>query len=411
MTNQKKQVFIRVTLAVLILVIVTAVIKRQLNSSANTSKQASHSPVVVSTIVAKLSTVNKKMLFSGQVVGREEIPVFADLAQGRIVKVAVEEGQHVEAGQLLASVDATALKIQKSQQEAVQQRAFDAIAQQETLLDEAKIQFEQAKSEKLRADAIAETGLLSTEAIEQRATNAKIAESRVRAAQSNLAMAKSDFSLAKGQAAESSLRINQASIASPSTGRLISVKARAGLVLGPNTEPLFVILRDNLIEVEIEVSASELEQLKNNAQATIQIIGNASIYHGKIRHSAAQIDSQSQLAKVRVSFNKPQDITLGQTARVTIMLGPKKAVYLPESAIIMEANTSYVFAVIAGKAQRTPIKTGELANGLVEVVDGITTNAVIVDRFAAYLHDGEMITVVNAPSAHLAQPLPIELTK
>ena len=411
MTNQKKQVFIRITVALLSLLIIGIVIMHQLNGSSETIDNDSHSPVVVSTIVAKLSTVNKKMLFSGKVVGREEIPVFADLPLGRIVKVLVEEGQHVEAGQLLASVDANTLKIQKSQQDAVQQRADDAIHQQETLLDEAKTQYEQAKSEKLRADAIAETGLLSAEAIEQRATTAKIAESRVKAAQSNLAMAKSDFNLAKGQAAESTLRINQASITAPSAGRLISVKARAGLVLGQNTEPLFVIVRDGLIEVEMEVSASELEQLEKNAPATIQIVGNSSIYHGKIRRTAAQIDSQSQLAKVRVSFNKQYEITLGQTARVTIMLVPKKAIYIPESAIIMEGSSSYVFSVQAGKAKRIAVKTGDVANSLVEVTDGLANNTVVVESFAAYLHDGETIKVLDTTIKQPAQLIQKEPTK
>lgn len=402
MDKLKKRGFTHFLIAFLAFISVAILIIKQQHGEIKVAKKEMELPIVaVSTIIAEPKTVNRKMILSGLVVGREEIPVYSDLSQGRIIKVLVEEGQNIKLGQLLASVDTTALKIQKAQQEATQQHATEAITQQETLLDEAKSQYEQAKSEKLRADAIADSGLLSIEAIEQRATVAKVAESRVKTAQSNLAMAQADFSLTKGQTAETALRLNQASINAPASGKVISCRARTGLLLGQNTEPLFVILRNNLIEVELEVSASELEQLKTNTLASIQITGNATTYNGKVRHTASQIDSQSQSAKIRVSFNKPPNLTLGQVVHVTIMLEPQKAIYLPDTAIVIEGTSSYVLTIKDGKALRIPIKTGDRSNGLVEVIDGVSARMPIIDRFAAYLHDGEAIKVITSKSTKI----------
>ncbi len=395
MNEQKKRVFTRYLIALLIILLVAVYFIKQLHSEAKSVKNVNDSSaVVVSTIVAERNTITRQMKFSGLIVGREEVPVYAELPQSRIAKVLAEEGQQVKTGQPLATIDTSLLNIQKSQQEATLQRASQAIAQQESLLEEAKSQYVQAKSEKLRADAIADSGLLSTEAIEQRATAAKIAESHVKSAQNNLAMAQADFALNKGQSAEAELRLDQASINAPVSGKIISRKTRVGMLLGQVSEPLFVILRDNLTEVEFEASANEVAQLKSNTAVSIQILGDTSTYHGKIRHIASTIDSQSQSAKVRVSFNKSPELALGLTAQVNVMLPPKKAIYLPDTAILIEGTSSFVFTTKDGNALRIPIKTGDRSNGMVEITAGLDVGTVIIDRFTAYLHDGEPIKVI-----------------
>ena len=431
--------------------------------------------ITVTSITAQASSVQKQLAFSGPVVAREEVMVFANVPQGRIQQVLVEENQKVSAGELLATVDTTLLQNQKTQQQAMRQKAVAAVAQQGTVLEEAQAQLEQTQSDnklaplpeptvEQRASAariaeirvkaaqsgltiaqaelaqanasLLETGLnqiekLQLQAVKQRAeatvtqqqagleeaeaqlalaqseknsvatdpraTTQRIAEIHVRAAQQAVNMAQADLALVDAQIAETDLRIREAAVYAPVAGTVITRKAYRGLVLGQGTDTLFVMLRDDVLEIELEVSSADAAKLKLGMPVEIQILGDSAVYSGKVRRTAGQIDRQSQVAKVRVSFDKRPALIPGQFTRVTVSLPAKKGIYLPDTAIRFEGASASVFAVANGKAVRVPIKIGERANGVVEVLQGVTPGMQIISGAVAFLHQGDAVHL--APSS------------
>ena len=383
--------YLIVAIAVIALIIYSL---KKSNGQEKLASESAEAIVTVSAIVANTKTIDKEITFSGPIVGREEMPVYGDTLQGRIVKVLVDDGQAVKAGQALAKLDSALLKTQKMQQEATIQHATEAVAQQETLVEEAKAQHAQAKAEKLRAETIAESGLLSGEVIEQRVTAERLAESHIKAAQNSLGIAQADLALSKGQLAETEVKIRQSTISAPVSGMIIERKARTGLALGQSADPLFVILKDNEIEVEFSASGTEVNQLKTGQSSNIKLLGDTMTYHGKIRHIASKIDRQNQTAKVRVAFDQQPKATIGQTARVSIPTFAKKALYLPDTAIRFEGVSAFVFAVKNNKVLRTSIHTGNRIGNMVEVTEGIASGMLIVDRASAFLHDGQAVKVL-----------------
>ena len=107
-------------------------------NTANAVDQKNGQAISVTGIIAQEDTVQRRMIFSGPVVGRDEVPIYSELTQGRIDKILVEAGQRVKIGTVLATIDASALRIQKAQQQATQQKASVAIKQQENALEEAQ---------------------------------------------------------------------------------------------------------------------------------------------------------------------------------------------------------------------------------------------------------------------------------
>ena len=255
--------------------IVLMLIKHTTNN-ANAVDQKNGVAIAVTAVTAQEGTVQRRMTFSGPVVGRDEVPIYSELSQGRIDKILVEAGEHVKAGTVLATIDAASLRIQKAQQQANQQKASVAIKQQENALEEAQAQYAQAQAERKRAEMVAETGLISREVRDQRVVAEQLAKTHVQSVKNSLSMAQADFNLASAQVAESDLRLNQAAIRSPVSGMVIERKARTGMSLAQNTEPLFSILRDDDVEVELEVSADDATRLKLGMPATIQLVGDES---------------------------------------------------------------------------------------------------------------------------------------
>ena len=254
--------------------------------------------ITVTGVVAEEVSVPRNMVFSGPVVGRDEVPVYSDLEQGRIDKILVDAGQRVKAGAILATVDATQLKIQRAQQQANKERAVAGVRQQETSLEEAKAQYEQAKSERQRGELTVQTGLISKEVLEQKITAEQLAKARMQAAKSALSMAQAESKVAAAQMNESDLRLNQAAIRSPVSGLIVERNARTGMILAQNSEPLFMILRDDDLEVELEVSADDAPRLKLGMPVNIQITGSAASPSGSVSLSNS---GQLEPVKARVS--------------------------------------------------------------------------------------------------------------
>ncbi len=368
--------------------------------------------ITVTGVTAHTGTVQRRMTFSGPVVGRDEVPIYSELAQGRIDKILVEAGQHIKTGTILATVDASALRIQKAQQQATQQKANLAIKQQENSLEEAQLQYTQAQAERQRAEVVAETGLISREVRDQRITAEQLAKARVQAMKNSLSMAQADFDLASAQLAESNLRLSQAEIRSPVSGTVIERKARTGMSLAQNAEPLFNVLRDDDIEVELEVSADDASRLKLGMPVSIQLLSNtsaakalnadtvqsATIYNGKVSRAATQINRQNQIAKVRVRFDQTPHLILGQFARVAVNVTSRNGIYLPDTAVRFEGSSAYVFTTKDGLAKRQPVKVGQHIGNKLEILDGVSAGMVVIDTAASFLRDGEPVKVTTRPA-------------
>ena len=369
--------------------------------------------IAVTGVTAHIGSVQRRMTFSGPVVGRDEVPVYSELTQGRIDKILVEAGKHVKAGTILATVDASALRIQKTQQQATQQKASLAIKQQENALEEAQVQYAQAQTERQRAEVVAETGLISREVRDQRITAEQLAKARVQAMKNSLSMAQADFNLASAQLAESDLRLNQAEIRSPVSGTVIERKARTGMSLAQNAEPLFNVLRDDDIEVELEVSADDASRLILGMPVSIELLTNtsaakapntvnaqsANIYKGKISRAATQINRQNQIAKVRVRFDQTPNLILGQFARVVVNATSRNGIYLPDTSVRFEGSSAYVFSAKDGLAKRQPVRVGQHIGNTLEILDGVSVGMVVIDTAASFLRDGEPVKVTTGSSS------------
>ena len=79
------------------------VLIKSTTNNANAVDQKNGLAIAVTAVTAKEGTVQRRMTFSGPVVGRDEVPIYSELAQGRIDKILVDAGQHVKAGTVLAT--------------------------------------------------------------------------------------------------------------------------------------------------------------------------------------------------------------------------------------------------------------------------------------------------------------------
>jgi multidrug efflux pump subunit AcrA (membrane-fusion protein) len=379
-------------------VVIIFILIKNTTQNANAVNQKNGQAISVTAVTTVEGTVQRRMMFSGPVVGRDEVPIYSELAQGRIDKILVEAGQHVKAGTVLATIDASALRIQRAQQQANQQKASVAIKQQENALEEAQAQYAQAQADRKRGDVVAETGLISREVRDQRATAEQLAKTRVQAMKNSLSMAQADFSLASAQLAESDLRLNQAAIRSPVSGMVIERKARTGMSLAQNAEPLFNILREDDVEVELEVSADDATRLKLGMPASIQLVADMSAAKAPKANNVdavlSRVDAWSQAWKNKdldtyLSFYADQFVPEQKTSKATWIAQRQKRLTSKDA---LDISLSQINVQVTGDKATEEFVQHYSANGKKEDSNKRLTLALV---------NGEWLIVREQSIAHL----------
>jgi HlyD family secretion protein len=200
---------------------------------------------------------------SGQVQPRTKVDLSADIS-GRIVRLAVKEGQIVSKGQFLLEID-------PAQYQAAVQRSAAALAAARAQAAQAKANLEQAKNNAARSSEIrkANPTLVSDEQLEQLRTAVEVNEALYESAQHNV-----DQSVAMLRDARTSLA--KTTIVAPMAGRVTRLNVELGETAVPGTfskevGTLLTISDMSVLETEIKVDETDVARISVGDSALVEI--------------------------------------------------------------------------------------------------------------------------------------------
>ena len=324
---------------------------------------------VVSPKVAKFSP---KLNLHGELVAKDDVVVGSALQGHQISEVLVEVGESVQKGQILALLDNAGVKAKFDQQTA----AIEAARQN---LNSAKAAFSEASSVLKRAKDLAAKKAISSQELEQ-------ASAKEASARANLNSAKAQISQIDAQIAEAKDQLGKASVIAPVGGVVTVKKAQIGALT--SGEALFNIAKDGVIELSADADAKELAQIKVGMSAQAQIYGVKEAVNGKVRLVPVSVDTSSRLGNVKISLDGGAKF-IGSYAKAVIDLPEFSALALPAQAISFTEAGAFATIIKDGKAQKRKIQTGLRANGLVQVISGVSEDDEVALKAAALVNDGE----------------------
>jgi HlyD family secretion protein len=200
---------------------------------------------------------------SGQVQPHTKVDVASDVS-GRIVRLAVKEGQMVTKGQFLLQID-------PSTYEAEVQRSQAAVAAARADLARNKANLEQSQSALRRSQAIAKDNpqLISAEQLEQLRTAVDVNQALFESAQHNV-----DQSSAALRNAQSSLA--KTTINAPMSGRITRLAVEQGETAVPGTfnkdAALLLTISDmSMLETKVKVDETDVARLALGDSALVEI--------------------------------------------------------------------------------------------------------------------------------------------
>src|SRR5215210_286805 len=328
----------KVGLVVAIVVLAAAgVVAFRINRSKNAATEVRLEQVSRRNLVSAVTA-------SGKIEAKTSVDISADIT-GRIIEIAVREGDLVKRGQFLLQID-------PAQYQAAVARAQGVVSSTEATLIQTRATRDQAQRAWNRARQLTELGdnLIAPETAEQSRTALDVAEANYQATKAQLEQARAGLQEAKDNLAKTRL-------IAPISGRVVRLAVEEGEVAVPGTfsreTGLLMTIADlSVILAKVQVDETDVVRLsqKDSVEVTIDAYRDTTFWGRvtKISHSAQLTATQTASGSndravdfdVEVTLdNPPQDIRpdLSCTARM-VTDTRNRALSIPIIALTVRDN-------------------------------------------------------------------------
>ncbi|HEX2134359.1 MAG TPA: efflux RND transporter periplasmic adaptor subunit [Microvirga sp.] len=361
--------------------------------------QAAEAPLAPAVTVTRAveRELVERAIVTGTLVPREEVLVAPEIEGLRITEVLVEEGDQVQRGQVLARLSRDILETTLAQNGATLARAEAAIAQARSQIMQAEAAQVEAAQALERTRALMRGGNTTEVQLEQRVAAARAAEARLAAARDGLMMAEAEKRSAEAARREIEVRLARTEIKAPHGGIVTRRNARIGATATAAGDPLFRIVADGEIELEGEVTETQLLRILEGAAAAVTL-GPRTIA-GRVRNVFPEVDRATRLGKVRISLGSDPALRPGAFARGTVELARRRGVAIPTASVIYGAEGPSIQVVADDQVQSRSVRTGLSADGFVEIQEGLAAGELVVAKAGSFLRGGDRVRPVLAESA------------
>lgn len=323
---------------------------------------------LVSVVTPGVQPVAAQVAFTGTIAARHELPIGNSGDTGRIVAVYVQVGDRVTRGQLLARLDDSVLAPQ--------------IEQLTAALDQAHAQAALSTAEYRRGVQVGPAGGLSAQDIEKLQAASIMDAANIKVVAAQLAVMRAKLALTR--------------IVAPVDGIVLTRNAEVGQIAGSGGAALFQLEDAGQVEMIGQVAEQDLADLKVGQAADVYMIGYPRPFPGNIWLLGAVIDTQSRLGEVRIALHPDPGLRPGAFARGSVSLARAERPVVPETAVMSDADGSYVYVVAGGdKVQRRDVHVGSVIPAGVVITEGLTGKEQIVAIDGGFLHTGEKVTVAS----------------
>jgi len=343
---------------------------------ASSASGAGGAPVSVSTVRAAQRDFELQIETTGTVTALNSVDVKPQVS-ATIAQVHFREGQFVQAGQLLFTLDARAQQAAAAQAQAQLRKDMAALADAQRQL---------ARSRELVAQ-----GFVSQVAVDTNQTLVDTQRALIEADRAAI------------QAAQ--VQVSYARIVAPSAGRAGTVGVFPGTLVQPASPPLVTITQLHPIAVTFNLPQRDLPDALQSLRAgggkvTAVLPDRRGEVPGKLAFVDNNVDASSGTVKVKAVFDNP-DERLWPGAFVNVRLAVrtlKDAIVVPQAAIVQGARGRVVFVVQDdGKVASRPVELVHAA-GNEAVVSGVRAGERIVLDGRQNVRPGSAV-VERAPDA------------
>ncbi|MEO1167521.1 MAG: efflux RND transporter periplasmic adaptor subunit [Pseudomonadota bacterium] len=318
----------------------------------------------VTVIVPGSQSISNTISASGTLAARRPMPVGVAGEGGQIARVLVDAGDWVGAGQVLATIESS-----------VQSQQVSGAAAQ---LEVARANLALAQANLDRSLQLVERGFISQADIDRLTATRDAERARV--------------NVSAAQLNELRARAGRLAIRAPSAGLVLARDAEPGQVVSAGSGALFMLAQGGEMEMNAQVSESDLSRMSVGQQATITPVGTADRFVGQIWQLSPTIDATSRQGRARIALPYQEGLRPGGFASAEIVSGSVDAPMLPESAVQSDSDGNYVYIINEDNiVERRDVTIGTVGTAGITIREGLRGNERVVRSAGAFLNPGDEV--------------------
>lgn len=310
-------------------------------------------------------------VLSGTLQARRAAAMRAEV-QGAVLEMAVEQGQKVKKGQLLARIEDTSLQNQ--------------LIAARTAVRVARNGVQVARAEEQRNRKLSDEGVITKRDLERAVLARNQAQAQLSEAEARLALAQQQLSRTR--------------IRAPFDGVVSERHASAGDIVQPGT-PLYTVIDPTSMRLEASVPASQLSLLKPGARVDFNVGGYGErTFAGRIERINPAVDPSTGQVRLYVTLpNSEQTLLTGLFAEGRVAALQRQALAVPVSVVDSRAEPPTVLRVRNGQVERVPVTLGmtDTLAGQVELRSGVRQGDLLLRGSAKDLAVGTRVRVPEKP--------------
>lgn len=321
----------------------------------------------ITVVIPGKQSVQAQISANGTIAARREMPVGVAGEGGQVVRVLVEPGQWVGAGQTLAVIDRSV-----QSQQAAALSASIRVAQADADL---------AQAELTRAEALVSRGFISKADMDRKRATRDAANARVRVAQA--------------QYGEAQARNGRLNIVAPAAGLVLTRQVEPGQIVSSGSGVLFRMAKGGEMEMMAQLAEADLARIPVGTRATVTPVGAAQGVAGQVWQKSPVIDPQTRQGMVRIAIPYSAELRPGGFADAKLVAGSAEAPLLPESAVQSGPEGSFVLIVgNDNKVERRAVQVSSVSDAGIAIASGLTGNERVVVLAGAFLNPGDTVKPV-----------------
>jgi len=309
--------------------------------------------VAVRIDTARLDNINLANSANGTFQPKQEVTVGAE-ASGRVVRVLVDEGSHVSAGQTLAVIEGDKLNVNVSN---------------------AQANYDNAQQNLQRFESAYKTGGVTQQQLDQ---------------------ARLQFETAKNNLQSSKLTAGDVTIKTSVAGIVNSRKIEPGTYVSPGT-PAFEIVNVSTLKLRVNVDEKNVAALRVGQSVDITAsVYTDKTYTGKITFIAPKSDGSLNFPVEIELPNAGGELRAGMYGTATFGGSTSAStLVIPRSAFVGSVSDNRVFVAKNGKAIETKVVSGRNFGDNIEVLSGLNAGDQVIISGQINLLDQTAIEIIK----------------
>ena len=320
-------------------------------------------------------------------------------AMGTVLQVAVQEGDAVRRGQLLAQLDERELVARKDAAHARSQAAEAGVGQAQKAMAAAQANADVMQKTYDRYVYLKEQKSVSPQEFDEISAKQQAAQAQLEQAKAALQESQAGKDQAQAEAHVAESVASYARIVAPFDGRVVRRTVEPGSLVSPGV-PLFVVEDTSRYQLQATLPTEALSFVKKGSVARVQLDAmTVKSLEGKVGEIEAGADPGSHTLNARIDLPRDVKVESGVFGRAYFALGEKQALVVPLDVIVARGQLRGIYVIDAnGLVHWRVVTLGQSANGLVEVLSGAAAGDAVVLNPGVQELDGKKTAQIAARS-------------